>query len=169
MKKILILFISLFAVNAIADAQNISNLETSPTFKGITIGMPVSKISNIIRYTNTVDGKKVYTVTDSRYNSVFGTPMDYVNVISNQDLVYAIIAVKDVRGNVVMFDTSELENIKSGLSSHFGNPTKYLSDGSHFSFQWISQTKKAIDELVFYGTTIGYRLLFILSENEEDF
>lgn len=168
MKKILtILFCILCTCNILA--QSLRELETNPTFKGITIGMPITDIANILQYVKEVDGKTVYTINNPSYCSVFGIKMDYVKVIALNAKVYAIIAVKEVRGSSVTFNSSELKAIESGLARHYGEATHYVADGEHFGVQWISQTKRIDNIMTFFGTGIGYKLMFAISEYKEDY
>ena len=168
MKRILfVIFCALMVFGA--QAQGLRNLETNPTFKGITVGMPVSKYMSILRFVKNVGGKTVYTVTDPSYSSVFGIRMDYCNVVSSNGKVYCILAVKDVRDKNTMFTSTELDAIQSGLERHYGRPTHSVYDGEHFGVQWISSTKKIDDVMTYLGTGVGYTLMFAISEYKEDY
>ncbi|MBQ2882416.1 MAG: hypothetical protein IJE43_01375, partial [Alphaproteobacteria bacterium] len=46
-------------------AQSVRKLETNPSFKGISIGMPISSIVDKLTYERTVNGFTLYTTTNS--------------------------------------------------------------------------------------------------------
>lgn len=64
MKKILFtLLVSLLSVGTYS--QSVADLERDPSFKGITIGAPISKYSDILSFSHTSKGKNVYRVKGS--------------------------------------------------------------------------------------------------------
>ena len=168
MKKILITFFSIICLCDVS-AQSLDDLESNPSFKGIDIGMPITAILGKVKYVNQVDAQTIYTIDDPSYNSVFGIGVDYVNVAVQGGRIYAIIAVKEVLNSSVVFNTSELDAIEAGLTRHYGKPTNFVGDGKHFGVQWISRTKRVDNIMTFFGTGVGYRILFAISENKEDY
>lgn len=110
MKKILFTFlISLLTVGAYS--QSVADLERDPSFKGITIGAPISKYSDILSFSHTSKGKNVYRVRESRYLSIFNNRMDDMIVVESNGKVYAIQLTKtypaDASGACV-FNANEL-------------------------------------------------------------
>ena len=126
MKRFLVslfLFIGAIAVYS----QNLQRLESEPTFKGITIGMPIQSIANKLNFNSVVNGDTMYDLTDSQYYSVFGVSMNHARVVVRNGKVYMILLVKTVQGsetNPTIFDASELQVIENGLKGRFGNPTQ---------------------------------------------
>lgn len=172
MKKFLVsllLFIGTIAVYS----QNIQRLESEPTFKGITIGMPINSIANKLSFDSVVDGDTMYNLTDSQYYSVFGISMNHARVVVRNGKVYMILLVKTVPGsesNPTIFDASELQIIESGLRGRFGEPTQGIyKEGEVFTTgsQWNSKTKMVGAYMEFYGTFNGYMLVFCMGEGEK--
>lgn len=164
----------LLSIGAIAVySQNIQRLENEPTFKGITIGMPIHSIANKLSFNSVVNGDTMYDLTDSQYYSVFGISMNHARVVVRNGKVYMIILVKTVQGsetNPTIFDASELQIIENGLKGRFGNPTQGIyKKGESFTTgsQWNSKTKAAAVYMEFYGTFTGYMLVFSIGEGEE--
>lgn len=56
MKKILFTLL-IFLLTAEAFSQSVTDLERDPSFKGITIGAPISKYSDILSFSHTSQGK----------------------------------------------------------------------------------------------------------------
>lgn len=156
-------------------AQSLQDLENNSTFKGITIGMPVSELGSKVRYVTSDNGFNVYLITDSYYLSVFNVKMTKARVITRNGKIYAIELIKQVKGsqsNPTVFDTNELEIIESGLKEKYGNPTHGLTEQGEVvrtGTQWNSATKQVSTFIDFYGTFQGYRLVFALCEREIDF
>lgn len=157
-------------------SQNIQQLENKPSFKGITIGMPISEISNKLSFENSSNGYSIYKVTDSYYYSVFNVTMNYVRIIGLNGKVHAIEAIKMVKAtneHATVFDAKELDVIQAGLTRLYGQP-KYRLDENNTQYtrvgvQWISKSKQANCFIDFYGTFVGYKLQFSLLEHNEDF
>ena len=63
-------------------AQSIQKLETNPSFKGISIGMPISLIVDELTYERIVNGFTLYRTTAANYCSVFNVRMDFVRVVT---------------------------------------------------------------------------------------
>lgn len=175
MRKILFLFL-VMCYGVVGFAQTIQKLENNPTFKGITIGMPISEISDKIRFENTVNGYSIYKVIDTSYYSVFNIRMNYVRVVALNGNVYAIEAMKIVKAtkeHATVFNDSELDVIQAGLTRLYGEPKYGLNDNNEkyvrVGVQWLSNTKQANCFIDFYGTFVGYKLQFSLCEHKEDF
>ena len=115
MKKILLFFILLVS-SFYVYPQNIQQLENKPSFKGITIGMPISEILNKLKIEKSSNGYSIYKVTDSYYYSVFNVTMDYVRVIGLNGKVHAIEAIKMVKAtkeHATVFDAKDLDIIQA--------------------------------------------------------
>lgn len=157
-------------------AQNVQRLETNPSFKGISIGMPISSIIDKLTYERTVNGFTLYTTTNSYYCSVFNIKMDYVRVAVKNGKVHTVEAIRMVKAteeNPTIFNADELETIKAGLVSQYGEPTHGLrndtSKYSRFGFQWQAESKQVCCFMDFYGTFEGYKLKYSLSEFSLDY
>lgn len=154
-------------------SQNIQRLESEPTFKGITIGMPIHSIANKLSFDSVVNGDTMYNLTDSQYYSVFGISMNHARVVVRNQKVYMILLVKTVQGsetNPTIFDASELQIIENGLRERFGEPTQGIyKKGEVFTTgsQWNSKTKMVGAYMEFYGTFNGYMLVFCMGEGEK--
>ena len=154
-------------------SQNIQRLESEPTFKGITIGMPIHSIANKLSFNSVVNGDTMYDLTDSQYYSVFGVSMNHARVVVRNGKVYMILLVKIVQGsesNPTIFDASELQTIERGLIERFGRPTQPIyKKGEVYTTgtQWNSKTKAVGVYMEFYGTFQGYMLVFSMGEGVE--
>ena len=154
-------------------SQNIQRLESEPSFKGITIGMPIHSIANKLSFNSVVNGDTMYDLTDSQYYSVFGVSMNHARVVVRNGKVYMILLVKTVQGsesNPTIFDASELQTIERGLIERFGRPTQPIyKKGEVYTTgnQWNSKTKAVGVYMEFYGTFQGYMLVFSMGEGVE--
>ena len=154
-------------------SQNIQRLESEPTFKGITIGMPIHSIANKLSFNSVVNGDTMYDLTDSQYYSVFGISMNHARIVVRNGKVYMILIVKTVQGsesNPTIFDASELQTIERGLIERFGRPTQPIyKQGEVYTTgsQWNSKTKAVGVYMDFYGTFNGYMLVFSMGEGVE--
>lgn len=172
MKRLLVSLL-LFIGAIIVYSQNIQRLESEPTFKGITIGMPIQSIANKLSFDSVVNGDTMYNLTDSQYYSVFGISVNHARVVVRNGKVYMILLVKTVQGSEsdpTIFDASELQTIENGLKERFGNPTRGIyKKGEVFTTgsQWNSKTKMVGVYMDFYGTFQGYMLVFSMGEGEE--
>ena len=171
-KRIFTLLLLIFGVVAVY-SQNIQRLENEPTFKGITIGMPIHSIANILSFDSVVNGDTKYNLTDNQYYSVFGISMNHAQIVVRNGKVYMILLVKTVQGsesNPTVFDATELQIIENGLKGRFGNPTQGIyKTGEVFTTgsQWNSKTKMVGTYMDFYGTFNGYMLVFVMGEGVE--
>ena len=157
-------------------AQSVRKLETNPSFKGISIGMPISSIANKLTYERSVNGFTLYKTTNSYYCSVFNIKMDYVRVAVKDGKVHTVEAirmVKDTEDTPTIFNADELEIIKAGLTSQYGEPTHGLREDTNqynrFGYQWQAQSKQVCCFMDFYGTFQGYKLQYSLSEFSLDY
>ena len=172
MKRLLVSLL-LFTGAIVVYPQNIQRLESEPTFKGITIGMPIQSIANKLNFNSVVNGDTMYDLTDSKYYSVFGVSMNHARVVVRNGKVYMILLVKTVPGsesNPTVFDASELQIIENGLRGRFGEPTQGIyKEGEVFTTgsQWNSKSKAVGTYMEFYGTFNGYMLVFSMSEGVE--
>ena len=171
-KRIFNLLLLIFGVVAVY-SQNIQRLENEPTFKGITIGMPIHSIANKLSFNSVVNGDTMYDLTDSQYYSVFGISMNHARIVVRNGKVYMILIVKTVQGsesNPTIFDASELQTIERGLIERFGRPTQPIyKQGEVYTTgsQWNSKTKAVGVYMDFYGTFNGYMLVFSMGEGVE--
>ena len=174
MKKVVWILLMQFVVVGVM-AQSLQDLENNPTFKGITIGMPVSELGSKVRYVTSDNGFNVYLITDSYYLSVFNVKMTKARVLARNGKVYGIEVVKEIKApkdELIVFSTDEIDIIESGLKEKYGNPTHGLTEQGEVvrtGTQWNSATKQVSTFIDFYGTFQGYRLVFALCEREIDF
>lgn len=171
-KRIFTLLLLIWGVVTVY-SQNIQRLESEPTFKGITIGMPIHSIANKLSFNSVVNGDTMYDLTDSQYYSVFGISMNHARIVVRNSKVYMILIVKTVQGsesNPTIFDASELQTIERGLIERFGRPTQPIyKQGEVYTTgsQWNSKTKAVGVYMDFYGTFNGYMLVFTMGEGVE--
>lgn len=175
MKNVFLLF-ALFMSVFTMRAQSLQQLESNPSFKGITIGMPISEISSKLSFERSTNGYSVYRVTDNYYYSVFNVTMNYVRVVGLNGKVHAIEVMKQVKATqerATVFDATELDIIQAGLTRLYGEPQYALTENNsqfnRIGVQWISKSKEANCFIDFYGTFVGYKLQFSLCEHVEDF
>ena len=149
MKNILLLLSFLMSIFTM-HSQNIQQLEAKPSFKGITIGMPISEISNKLSFEKSSNGYSIYKVTDAYYYSIFNVTMNYVRVIGLNGKVHAIEVIKMVKAtneHATVFDASELDVIQAGLTRLYGDPQYKLTENNsqynRIGVQWISNSKEA--------------------------
>ena len=173
--KRLISLLAVMVYITICYAQSLQKLEENPSFKGITIGMPISETSNKLLFEKKVNGYSVYKVTDTYYYSVFNVRMNYVRVVALNGKVHALEAMKIVKAEKqgTIFDAKELDVIQAGLTRLYGEPKYGLNENNskfvRVGVQWVAQTKLANCFIDFYGTFVGYKLQFSLCEYKEDF
>ena len=100
-----------------------ADLERNPSFKGITIGAPISKYSNILKYQGSSSGKTAYTVTDRKYYSIFDISMDKVVVLEKNGVVDAVLLSKTFAySNNDLSELKILKALESDLTSKYGSP-----------------------------------------------
>lgn len=177
MKKTIYIFL-LVLVTLNGFSQSIADLERNPSFKGITIGAPISKYSDILSFSHTSKGKNVYRVTQSRYLSIFNVSMQDMIVIESQGKVFAIQLSKtypaDYSGATI-FNANELLSWYSNLRSRYGNNSFSLDDMSSTpsvcGMRW--KTNSVVLDIVylFYGTFGDEKpkLQYYLYQREDDY
>lgn len=175
LKKIFILLLLQMGVYSMY-AQSVQKLETNPSFKGISIGMPISSIADELTYDRTVNGFTLYKTKSANYCSVFNVKMDFVGIVVKEGKVHAIEAIKIVKAtasNPTIFNADELDVIKAGLTSQYGEPThglrKDTNEYNRFGYQWQANSKQVCCFMDFYGTLQGYKLQYSLSEFSLDY
>lgn len=177
MKKTIYIFL-LVLVTLNGFSQSIADLERNPSFKGITIGAPISKYSDILSFSHTSKGKNVYRVTQSRYLSIFNVSMQDMIVIESQGKVFAIQLSKtypaDYSGATIV-NANELLSWYSNLRSRYGNNSFSLDDMSSTpsvcGMRW--KTNSVVLDIVylFYGTFGDEKpkLQYYLYQREDDY
>lgn len=144
MKRLFCLLVTLASVT-IGFSQSLSDLERNPSFKGITIGAPISKYSNILKFKNSSRGKTAYTITDSKYYSIFNISVDNAVVLEKDGVVNAVLLSKTFRNsNNDLSELKILQALESDLTSKYGGPNVNISDPSRipavFGVRWRSRT-----------------------------
>lgn len=177
MKKILIAFlISFLTVGAFS--QSVADLERDPSFKGITIGSPISKYRDILSFSHTFQGKSIYRVRQSSYLSIFNIKMQDMIVVEQDGKVYAIQLSKTYPTNsdgFCVFNANELLSWYSSLRSKYGNNSYSLDDTSGTpsvcGMRW--KTNSVVLDIVylFYGTLSDElpKLQYFLSQRNDDY
>ena len=171
-----VLFFILFALKA--TSQSVAYLERDPSFKGITIGAPISKYSDILFFSHTSNGKNVYRVSDSRYLSIFNIRMHDMIVVEQDGKVYAIQLTKiyptDNNGYCI-FNPNDLLSWYSSLRSKYGNNSCSLDDMSGTpsvcGMRWKSASIVLDIVYLFYGTVTAEKpkLQYYLYQREDDY
>lgn len=177
MKRFILLFL-IPIISLKTMGQSIDNLERDPSFKGITIGAPISKYSNILNFSHTKDGKNVYRVNDSYYLSIFNIRMQEMIVIENGGKVYAIMLLKNYspdNDGYNVFYTKDLLSWYSNLRSRYGNNSYSLDDmtgtPSVCGMRWKSNSVVLDIVYLFYGTVGNERpqLQYLLYQRKDDY
>ena len=177
MKKILFtLLISLLTIGAYS--QSVADLERNPSFKGITIGAPISKYSDILSFSHTSQGKNVYRVRQSSYLSIFNIRMQDMIVVERDGKVYAIRLTKTYpagSGGACIFNANELLSWYSSLRSKYGNNSFSLDDMSGTpsvcGMRWKANSVVLDIVYLFYGTYGDEKpkLQYHLYQREDDY
>lgn len=177
MKKILFtLLISLLTLEAFS--QSVGVLERDPSFKGITIGSPISKYSDILSFSHTSNGKNVYRVSQSSYLSIFNIKMQDMIVVERDGKVYAIQLTKTYSADsdgACIFNAKDLLSWYSSLRSKYGNNSFSLDNWSGTpavsGMRWTANSVVLDIVYLFYGT-IGAekpKLQYYLYQREDDY
>ena len=124
--KRLCLFLCLLTISIVSISQSLNDLDNNPSFKGITLGSPISKYSDILEYDGVNKGKTVYQINDLKYYSIFNIKMERALVFEKDGLVWAIILTK--KNPAGTFSPKELEALKSSLAFKYGSPRKCYSE-----------------------------------------
>lgn len=177
MKRSIILFLCTF-VTFCGYSQSITDLERNPSFKGITIGAPISKYSDILTFSHTSQGRNVYRVSQSSYLSIFNIRMQDMIVVEKGGKVYAIQLTKtypsDSSGASV-FNANELLSWYSSLRSKYGNNSFSLDDmtgtPSVCGMRWKATSVVLDIVYLFYGTFGDEKpkLQYYLYQREDDY
>lgn len=156
-------------------SQSMADLDSDPSFKGITIGAPISKYSDILKYQKTDNGKSAYIISDSKYLSIFNIKMDKAIVVENAGKVEAIIIAKEYpldNHGACVFNPSELEILRSNLTFKYGKPNVDISDHSGLSvagFRWHAETVMLDIAYLFRGTFERAGLRYLLYQRKDDY
>lgn len=177
MKKLYSLLIALI-VCLCTYSQSVADLERDPSFKGITIGAPISKYSEILTFSHTSQGTNIYRVKDGKYLSIFNNKMQDMIVVEQNGKVYAIQLTKtypaDSSGATV-FNANELLSWYSSLRSKYGNNSFSLDDMSGTpsvcGMRWKSTSIVLDIVYLFYGTFADEKpkLQYYLYQREDDY
>lgn len=177
MKKILFAFlISFLTVECFS--QSVADLERDPSFKGITIGAPISKYSDILTFSHTSQAGNVYRVSQSSYLSIFNIKMQEMSVVEKDGKVYTIFLKKNYPSDssgATVFNANELLSLYSNLRSKYGNNSFSLDDMSGTpsvcGMRWKATSVVLDIVYLFYGT-FGEekpRLSYMLYQREDDY
>lgn len=177
MRKILFSFLITFLTVG-AFSQSVTNLEQDPSFKGITIGAPINKYSDILSFSHTSQGKNVYCVRQSSYLSIFNIKMQDMIVVERNGKVYAIQLTKTYpadSGGACVFNANELLSWYSSLRSKYGNNSFSLDDMSGTpsvcGMRWKANSVVLDIVYLFYGTFGDEKpkLQYYLYQREDDY
>lgn len=177
MKKLLCI-IAIIASVTFAFSQSLSDLEKNPSFKGITIGAPISKYSDILTFSHISKGKSVYRVRESRYLSIFNVRMDEMIVVESNGKINAIQLIKTYpvdSGGACVFNANELLSWYSNLRSKYGNNSFSLDDMSGTpsicGMRWKANSVVLDVVYLFYGTFADEKpkLQYYLYQREDDY
>lgn len=177
MKKLYSLLIALI-VCLCAYSQSVADLERDPSFKGITVGAPISKYSEILTFSHTSQGKNIYRVKDAKYLSIFNIKMQDMIVVEQNGKVYAIQLTKTYPANNIgaaVFNANELLSWYSSLRSKYGNNSFSLDDTSGTpsvcGMRWKSTSIVLDIVYLFYGTFADEKpkLQYYLYQREDDY
>ncbi len=177
MKKLYSLLIALI-VCLCAYSQSVADLERDPSFKGITIGAPISKYSEILTFSHTSQGKNIYRVKDAKYLSIFNNKMQDMIVVEQNGKVYAIQLTKTYpadNSGAAVFNANELLSWYSSLRSKYGNNSFSLDDMSGTpsvcGMRWKSTSIVLDIVYLFYGTFADEKpkLQYYLYQREDDY
>lgn len=159
-------------------AQSLNDLERDPSFKGITIGAPISKYSDILYFSHVSNGKNVYRVSQSNYLSIFNVRMQDMIVVERGGKVYAIQLSKTYPSDgsgASVFNANELLSWYSNLRSRYGNNSFSLDDMSGTpsvcGMRWKAPSVVLDIVYLFYGTFGDEKpkLQYYLYQREDDY
>lgn len=177
MKKI-ILFAIGYCFAILANAQSLYDLERDPSFKGITIGAPISKYSDILTFSHTSQAGNVYRVSQNNYLSIFNIRMQEMLVVERNGKVYTIFLKKTYPSDgsgANVFNPNELLSLYSNLRSKYGNNSFSLDDMSRTpsvsGMRWQASSVVLDIVYLFYGTFGDEkpRLSYMLYKREDDY
>ena len=173
MKKILSLLVTFLYVT-IASSQSIQKLDNNPSFKGITIGAPISKYSEILLFSHVYLGRNIYHVRASNYLSIFNVSMNEMMVIEEKGKVYAIQLSKTYSqsGNsgIVIFNPNDLLSWESNLRSLYGQPILLDNENETpavYGRRWKGNF--AIIDIVYLYGVESAKLQYYLYQRNDDY
>lgn len=171
-KRILIIVLLIVTLSLNLFSQSLSDLDRDPSFKGITIGAPISKYSSFLRYQGTDKGKNSYLITDPQYLSIFNIKMDKGVILEKDGKVDTILLGK--QSSSATFNVNELNVLRSSLSFKYGSPNVSLDDFSSTptvaGVRWQARTVVIDAVYVFYGTgQPGSGLRYVLYQRNDDY
>lgn len=178
MKKLILIFVFLIvAFTQNGFSQSLSDLDNDPSFKGITIGAPISKYSDILSFSHTSKGKNVYRIKESRYLSIFNVRMQDMIVVEHNGKVYAIQLSKTYpadRDGATIFNADDLLSWGYNLKSRYG---RFISlddmsgTPSVCGMRWKANSVILDIVYLFYGTYGDERpkLQYYLYQREDDY
>ncbi len=171
-KGLLIFMLAMVLFSMDTYSQSIADLDHAPSFKGLTIGDPISKHSAVLQYYGTNKGKNSYKVTDSKYLSIFNIKMDEAIVVEKNGKVNAICLYKTYPPHI--FNVKEKESLRSSLTFKYGSPNVNLDDFSSTPTiagdRWQARTVILDIVYIYYGTdTSGCGLRYFLYQREDDY
>lgn len=154
------------------NAQSRNDLDRDPSFKGISIGAPISKYSSFLTYQGTDKGKNAYRITDSKYLSIFNVKMDKGIILEKNGYVDAILLAKTYSPGT--FYVKELEVLQSSLTFRYGEPNVDLNDFSGTpsvaGVRWQANSTVIDIAYLFYGTNEpGSGLRYCLYKRNDDY
>lgn len=168
----------LFLTCLVGSSQSVADLERDPSFKGITIGAPISKYSDILTFSHTSQGKNVYRVSQSSYLSIFNIRMQDMIVVERDGKVHAIQLQKTYSADysgASAFNANELLSWYSSLRSRYGNNSFSLDDMSGTpsicGMRWKAPSVVLDIVYLFYGTFGDEKpkLQYYLYKREDDY
>lgn len=176
MKKSIIILLCIF-VTFCGYSQSIMNLESNPSFKGITIGAPISKYSDILTFSHTARDINIYRVSQNSYLSIFNIRMHEMLVAEKNGKVYQIQLSKTYpadSGGATVFNANELLSWASNLKSKYG---KFISlddmsgTPSVCGMRWKATSVVLDIVYLFYGTFGDEKpkLQYYLYQREDDY
>jgi hypothetical protein len=158
-------------------SQSLADLDRDPSFKGITIGAPISKYSNILSFSHTSNGKNIYNVSQYDYLSIFNVRMQDMKVVERGGKVYAIMLSKNYSADssgATVFNPNELLSWAYNLKSKYGDFIS-LDDMSGTptvcGMRWQANTVVLETVYLFYGTYGDEepKLKYFLYKREDDY
>lgn len=170
MKRFLCL-LTIFTSVTITFSQSLSDLDRNPSFKGITIGAPISNYSSILKYKNTSNGKTAYTITDNKYYSIFNISVDQAVVLEKGGVVNAVLLSKTFHdSNNDLSELNILKALESDLTLKYGGPNVNISDPSRipavFGVRW--RARNVFIDIALIDSDKP-RLEYFLYQVEEDY
>ncbi len=179
MKRTFLTFMLLIMVFTIKSfSQSLTELERNPSFKGITIGAPIGKYSDILTFSHTSQAGNVYHVSQESYLSIFHIKMQNMLVVERHGKVYSIFLEKYYPANnsgAMEFNPNELLVLFSELKTKYGDKFFDLDDTNRTpsvcGMRWKANSVALEIVYLFYGTFVDKRprLSYNLYQLEDDY